>query len=1188
MQNADDAAATERIGYKGLGFKSVLDVCESARIYSGWLRVRFDREESKRALREKGLTKLTEVPVLRLPFWNDGDSDAGVDDLLLKGYHTAIVLPWKGGAVPKPFETEWKSICADASVLLLLHALEEVVWEGPRGERVEWRCRRDNDIELSVTASGHAPASSRWRICRGLEATPKSAVIIRLDDEGSPTRYPHDKIRVFFPTEEANPLPRMILHGQFDLQQNRKHVRPSGTHEEIVQSLARCAALALTEITDDGQFLDLLQPQITPENMPGLEREIWDAVSAVVRETTLPQSKVKLYEARLCPKDNAQDIPSDWQRERLDNWKTFKELLAKHRPGGLAGLNLLLPGTDTGTREKTVCAFNSNAHLTIEELKTLPLFPVASAGKPVATSKYHLFFPADKMATPVALPNVRIVFLQEEFSAECQKHKPAIELLKKLGVVEFSPSAIAAALAKSPLDGVPQETLWEFLRVTLVPMLKEEDAVIDWKDKHRQFLAEHVKVPCRNGVWVVAANVYAGQDWTRDDFLERAYGSNPQRSFLAAPPTGEEERKQFERLARWLGVGWSPKVLPIVNFEDKSETREGPRWQDGHFPVPNPPMRWQQHCAELVKSSQSDFNAYKARLRQDWTIDGDEKLLLVPGAFESIVREWKVYKPLTVIYYSANKKGDDDKQVRRYSSYVAHLFRHVAWIPVHEPAGLKAALDLFVKDCEVQREIPGWVCNPAAPTPDEVAKGIGIRCNWSEVTKADWERWLKGALDLNPQDGPSHQRITTLYQQALRRFGAHDQRLWLGDIWCIEKRSDNTSVWHREDSSKVYYADRPDLVRLRLKMLRIFPVELGWEGNKEKARQLFGVRPLSEHLCGKCAFTNAETVEPASKIRERLQQRCNCLAAYLKVKDKSWDAAESLTFRVGKDLQVRFFLDGSVLPFQPTPTFFQPASDQTRATLWLDAAENFTEAGQPRDIAWDEVGSALCYAAKLPLEYGVIFSNLLRCGEDSLKRMLLNLGLTETDVTNALPPKPQEPKHLQQSTTKSSELVAPEPAQPEHLHEKSGAIGEDKSETDGSILDEMAPDGDIPTRLNKLSVALAGETPERIETIVNRTVRRDTELIQTLKQFCEFRCQFPNCGIRISKRDGGYYIEVAHIKPMHAGGQSVLGNLLVLCPNHHKEFDHGHVEILEQSPELIHGKLNGKEFKITFAGAQTR
>jgi predicted restriction endonuclease len=88
--------------------------------------------------------------------------------------------------------------------------------------------------------------------------------------------------------------------------------------------------------------------------------------------------------------------------------------------------------------------------------------------------------------------------------------------------------------------------------------------------------------------------------------------------------------------------------------------------------------------------------------------------------------------------------------------------------------------------------------------------------------------------------------------------------------------------------------------------------------------------------------------------------------------------------------------------------------------------------------------------------------------------------------------------------------------------------------------------------------------------------------VGALKELCGYRCQFPDCGVAIPKRRGGFYAEVAHIKPVHKGGKSVLGNLLVLCPNHHKEFDLGECSIEDQTPIFVRGRLNGKPFEISF------
>jgi hypothetical protein len=135
-------------------------------------------------------------------------------------------------------------------------------------------------------------------------------------------------------------------------------------------------------------------------------------------------------------------------------------------------------------------------------------------------------------------------------------------------------------------------------------------------------------------------------------------------------------------------------------------------------------------------------------------------------------------------------------------------------------------------------------------------------------------------------------------------------------------------------------------------------------------------------------------------------------------------------------------------------------------------------------------------------------------------------------------------------------------------------------------LDELAPAGSLWARIRRLNSVLADKSPEVVRSIVERTVRRDTQLVRTLKELCEFRCQFPGCGVRIPKRGGGFYIEVAHVMPVSKGGRSVIGNLLPLCPNHHKEFDYGNLKVMEQTPVLIRGSLNGRDFMIRFPGTE--
>ena len=106
--------------------------------------------------------------------------------------------------------------------------------------------------------------------------------------------------------------------------------------------------------------------------------------------------------------------------------------------------------------------------------------------------------------------------------------------------------------------------------------------------------------------------------------------------------------------------------------------------------------------------------------------------------------------------------------------------------------------------------------------------------------------------------------------------------------------------------------------------------------------------------------------------------------------------------------------------------------------------------------------------------------------------------------------------------------------------------------------------------------------PEKRRMEIEHTIRNDRPMVKFLKECVGYKCQFPGCEAKIPTKDGSNYVEVAHIDPVKAGGQSVIGNLVVLCPNHHKEFDLGNLHIHEQSPCRLTGTLNGVNFEIIF------
>ncbi|MEZ5497355.1 MAG: HNH endonuclease [Gammaproteobacteria bacterium] len=97
-------------------------------------------------------------------------------------------------------------------------------------------------------------------------------------------------------------------------------------------------------------------------------------------------------------------------------------------------------------------------------------------------------------------------------------------------------------------------------------------------------------------------------------------------------------------------------------------------------------------------------------------------------------------------------------------------------------------------------------------------------------------------------------------------------------------------------------------------------------------------------------------------------------------------------------------------------------------------------------------------------------------------------------------------------------------------------------------------------------------------TIKQKTYKRDNKTIAQIKILRDFKCQI--CGKNIKKANGEFYIEAAHIKPKREKGRETPENILILCPNHHKEFDYGLRKILNQNKDLVEFELNGQKYKL--------
>jgi len=100
-------------------------------------------------------------------------------------------------------------------------------------------------------------------------------------------------------------------------------------------------------------------------------------------------------------------------------------------------------------------------------------------------------------------------------------------------------------------------------------------------------------------------------------------------------------------------------------------------------------------------------------------------------------------------------------------------------------------------------------------------------------------------------------------------------------------------------------------------------------------------------------------------------------------------------------------------------------------------------------------------------------------------------------------------------------------------------------------------------------------------TVNHKAYKRDNKTIALIKILRNFKCQI--CGLSILKRDGSKYVEAAHIIPKHKKGNEKPENIILLCPNHHKEFDLGHCEIKEHTKDKLRFIMNGTRYELSLS-----
>ncbi len=240
LQNADDAMApggtlsANLIGVKGLGFKSVLEVTEEPEIYSGDFNFCFSAIKTQKLIKEI-IKEIEAVPHLTFRIPHKVESDEIIRELQ-KDYTTIIRLPFKKGK--EGVVQEWLKKLAPECMIFFQYIEHLEIILPNQAPRI-YSCKRDNpgeltdsDIPIKEETEGLLFQYRLWiNTWSGEIGDKRHSVAISLPlKEGIPACFDRTHpLYVFLPTSEHLPF-HALIHGSFDLEQNRKHVRSPTDH----------------------------------------------------------------------------------------------------------------------------------------------------------------------------------------------------------------------------------------------------------------------------------------------------------------------------------------------------------------------------------------------------------------------------------------------------------------------------------------------------------------------------------------------------------------------------------------------------------------------------------------------------------------------------------------------------------------------------------------------------------------------------------------------------------------------------------------------------------------------------------------------------------------------------------------------------------------------------------------------
>ncbi len=1069
LQNADDAMRSHTsehglIGSKGLGFKSVLEVCDELEVHSGPFDFKFSSEQTRLLL----ASKLTHEnpPPLTFGIPHECEPDSKTTNLLEAGYSTVIRLPFKDESAKQMVSRRLKELDPPL-FLLLVREISSVRIRTAEGEFLHWIDRFGSNQQVSQvrlhrkesnhdTVREYSQAWKRWlkafESCQG--ACLEVVICLPMSEHGVPEPFSDEiPFHVFFQTDEPTGASALI-HAPFELQQNRKHIREGENDEAILEAFGELLSEVVDEIPPEATIQVFKEvPHLEEDSLSArLTVAIWETLLnhawvPVLGGSRVTPSRVKLWEDGL----------GEVLREDEDAVKSacllipkLQELASSLKDFGAA----ILPeneyfellhfckndSLEASLRSYRVVIDRLRRHGETNGFEAIPCWwTVDESARSLSEAPGLLL--QDQQYWPEWLT---VDILHPQFAETWNEDKENLEKRTAQSVVcyflERKEHFLDRALVPAVKDW-DSETWenhgWEALRVAsswwkakefadISPFVPFEDVDFWGREKEkdsRTKCSEAFRVPTSKG-WLPAADCYAGEGWEGFRSFDEYFADVEDRGVVLPLSQWTASLQEFEiegwkPLLRYLGVSWEPKLRPFKQHRRQNLYRAY---------VESIQKRGFSRLKKLSPDNSWSYNLYLEYFPASLA------LATVEASADFSIREMT---PLM----EAVRKNKAQYNRRSVKSFAHYQISNSEWLPSQpallHPRSLVAPNKAFVfgSSAGLGKLLP--LVDKTGIDDREWYQDIqDLLVNFGVQTKlpdkaSDWHEWMrtlsKTSLDHIKQDPDKFRAAAKALFNGYLNSNMEDSE-FPSDIhipseeWNVEGKELGFS-----HPAEVYFIDEPHLDEVLDEVLckgqvKTFLLTLNFA---KKAPEKLQLKPLSSCLRSEPQFEPTPNMRDREKIIDRYLKRRKGLMLAAELRNP---LPEELDFHPVKDLRLRLCKDSEHIANVPVLSW---QSDDQKLLVNLDKG------------MWRSLAHGLSVRVLKKSDLTDLFENLLRSEspQEFLER-LRGAGVSEGELNDA-----EFDWHTSENSTESQGGLRDEPSVKAQESSDRGIVSSTRSES---------------------------------------------------------------------------------------------------------------------------------------------